>query len=81
MVMNLVNDLMLCIVNLLVKPIVLFCFGSESFCCCMSQKKERLLKRKHREDMLLNDLKKSCIVGITRTCRIRAPVNYTFGIE
>ena len=46
----------------------------------MLQKKERLLKRKHREEMLLNDFKKPCIVGITRTCRIRAPVNYTFGI-
>ncbi|XP_022940129.1 DDT domain-containing protein DDR4-like [Cucurbita moschata] len=44
----------------------------------LQKKKERLLKRKHREEMLLNDFKKPCIVGITRTCRIRAPVNYTF---
>ncbi|XP_022976171.1 DDT domain-containing protein DDR4 isoform X2 [Cucurbita maxima] len=44
----------------------------------LRKSKERSLKRKHRKSMLLNGFKKSCIVGVTRTCRIRAPVNYTF---
>ncbi|CAK9317423.1 unnamed protein product [Citrullus colocynthis] len=44
----------------------------------LQKKKEKSLKRKHREDKLLNDFNKSCIVGVTRTCRIRAPVKYTF---
>ncbi|XP_023534973.1 DDT domain-containing protein DDR4-like isoform X1 [Cucurbita pepo subsp. pepo] len=44
----------------------------------LRKNQERSLKRKHRKSMLLNGFKKPCVVGVTRTCRIRAPVNYTF---
>ncbi|KAG6591600.1 DDT domain-containing protein DDR4, partial [Cucurbita argyrosperma subsp. sororia] len=44
----------------------------------LRKNKERSLKRKHRKSVLLNGFKKPCVVGVTRTCRIRAPVNYTF---
>ncbi|KAL0553273.1 hypothetical protein IC582_007162 [Cucumis melo] len=44
----------------------------------LQKKKEKSLKRKLREDKLLNDFNKACMVGVTRTCRNRTPVSYTF---
>ncbi|KAJ0030389.1 hypothetical protein Pint_12770 [Pistacia integerrima] len=42
-------------------------------------KKERSLKRKQTQEMLLlNDFRNSCAVGITRSCRSRRPISYTF---
>ncbi|GMI92529.1 hypothetical protein HRI_002922200 [Hibiscus trionum] len=42
------------------------------------KKKERALNRKKRQEMLLNSLRSSSGTGITRTCRNRRPVCYTF---
>ncbi|PPD79601.1 hypothetical protein GOBAR_DD23465 [Gossypium barbadense] len=42
------------------------------------KKKERALKRKERQEMLLNDLRNSSGTEITRSCRNRRPVSYTF---
>lgn len=42
------------------------------------KKKERLLKKKTRQEMLLNNLRSSSGAGITRSCRSRRPVNYTY---
>ncbi|KAI4316246.1 hypothetical protein L6164_024244 [Bauhinia variegata] len=42
------------------------------------KKAERKLKRKQRQDKVLNDFQNSCRVGITRSCRSRKPISYTF---
>ncbi|KAL4332420.1 hypothetical protein GQ457_07G038300 [Hibiscus cannabinus] len=42
------------------------------------KKKERALNRKKRQEMLLTSLRSSSGIGITRTCRNRRPVSYTF---
>ncbi|XP_021887237.1 DDT domain-containing protein DDR4 [Carica papaya] len=43
------------------------------------KKKERALKRKKREEMLLSDLRNSSgAVRTTRSCRSRRPISYTF---
>ncbi|KAK5830162.1 DDT domain-containing protein DDR4 [Gossypium arboreum] len=42
------------------------------------KKKDRALKRKERQEMLLNDLRNSSGTEITRSCRNRRPVSYTF---
>ncbi|KAA3489965.1 DDT domain-containing protein DDR4-like [Gossypium australe] len=44
------------------------------------KKKERALKRKERQEILLNDLRNSSGIEITRSCRNRRPVSYTFGM-
>ncbi|XP_031261111.1 DDT domain-containing protein DDR4 [Pistacia vera] len=45
----------------------------------LHKKKERSLKRKQTQEMLLlNDFRNSCAVGITRSCRSRRPISYTF---
>ncbi|XP_039059990.1 DDT domain-containing protein DDR4-like isoform X1 [Hibiscus syriacus] len=41
------------------------------------KKKERALNRKKRQEMLLSSFRSSC-AGMTRTCRSRRPVSYTF---
>ncbi|XP_044463470.1 DDT domain-containing protein DDR4-like [Mangifera indica] len=43
------------------------------------KKKERSLKRKQRQEMLLlNGFRNSFAVGMTRSCRSRRPISYTF---
>ncbi|XP_039024166.1 DDT domain-containing protein DDR4-like isoform X1 [Hibiscus syriacus] len=42
------------------------------------KKKERALNRKKRQEMLLSSFRSSSCAGITRTCRNRRPVSYTF---
>ncbi|XVE71082.1 hypothetical protein DITRI_Ditri10aG0121600 [Diplodiscus trichospermus] len=42
------------------------------------KKKERALKQKKRQEMLLNGLRSSYGAGITRSCRTRKPISYTF---
>ncbi|XVF48483.1 hypothetical protein PTKIN_Ptkin03bG0194000 [Pterospermum kingtungense] len=42
------------------------------------KKKERVLKKKKRQEMLLNDFRSSYGAGITRSCRSRRPISYTF---
>ncbi|RVW53998.1 DDT domain-containing protein DDR4 [Vitis vinifera] len=44
----------------------------------LQKKKERALKRKRRQEMLLNDSQNSYRVESTRSCRNRRPVSYTF---
>ncbi|KAJ7966082.1 DDT domain-containing protein DDR4 [Quillaja saponaria] len=44
----------------------------------LRQKKERELKRKQRQERLLDDFKNTLRAGITRSCRTRRPINYTF---
>ncbi|GMI81442.1 DDT-RELATED PROTEIN5 [Hibiscus trionum] len=42
------------------------------------KKKERTLNRKKKQEMILSSLRSSSGTGITRTCRNRRPVSYTF---
>ncbi|TKY74659.1 Remodeling and spacing factor 1 [Spatholobus suberectus] len=42
------------------------------------KKKERAIKQKQRQDMLLKDFQNSYCSGNTRSCRTRRPINYTF---
>ncbi|OMO91004.1 hypothetical protein COLO4_18715 [Corchorus olitorius] len=42
------------------------------------QKKERALKQKKKQEMILNGLRSSSGAGVTRSCRIRRPISYTF---
>ncbi|XWS72585.1 hypothetical protein CRYUN_Cryun02cG0052500 [Craigia yunnanensis] len=42
------------------------------------KRKERALKQRKRQEMLLNGLRSSCDAGITRSCRNRRPISYTF---
>ncbi|MQL89492.1 hypothetical protein Taro_022065, partial [Colocasia esculenta] len=44
----------------------------------LEKKKERALKRRQREAMLLNGFRNYNIVGSRRSCRDRRPVSYTF---
>ncbi|XP_042939052.1 DDT domain-containing protein DDR4 isoform X2 [Carya illinoinensis] len=44
----------------------------------LQKNKERALKRKQRQDMLLNSFSHPHIAGITRSCRTRNPISYTF---
>ncbi|OMO91006.1 hypothetical protein COLO4_18717 [Corchorus olitorius] len=44
------------------------------------QKKERALKQKKKQEMMiLNGLRSFSGAGVTRSCRIRRPISYTFG--
>ncbi|XP_022732588.1 DDT domain-containing protein DDR4 isoform X2 [Durio zibethinus] len=42
------------------------------------KKNDRALKQKKRQEMLLNGLRRSYDTGITRSCRNRRPISYTF---
>ena len=42
------------------------------------KKKAKALKQKKRQEMLLNGLRSSGDAGITRSCRNRRPISYTF---
>ncbi|XP_041022803.1 DDT domain-containing protein DDR4 isoform X2 [Juglans microcarpa x Juglans regia] len=44
----------------------------------LQKNKERALKRKQRQDMLLNSFSNPHVTGITRSCRTRNPISYTF---
>ncbi|KAK9273776.1 hypothetical protein L1049_018586 [Liquidambar formosana] len=44
----------------------------------LHKKKERALQRQQRQEMLLNGYHNSYAAGITRSCRNRKPVSYTF---
>uniref|UniRef100_A0A2N9GSY6 WHIM1 domain-containing protein n=1 Tax=Fagus sylvatica TaxID=28930 RepID=A0A2N9GSY6_FAGSY len=45
----------------------------------LQKNKDRALKQKQRQEMLLNYFTKPLAAGITRSCRTRRPVSYTFG--
>ncbi|OMO90960.1 hypothetical protein COLO4_18752 [Corchorus olitorius] len=42
------------------------------------RKKERALKQKKKQEMILNVLRSSSGAGVTRSCSIRRPISYTF---
>ncbi|CAJ1973781.1 unnamed protein product [Sphenostylis stenocarpa] len=44
----------------------------------LRKKKERAIKQKQRQDMLLKDVRNSYCSGNTRACRTRRPICYTF---
>uniref|UniRef100_A0A2N9F0Y1 Phospho-2-dehydro-3-deoxyheptonate aldolase n=1 Tax=Fagus sylvatica TaxID=28930 RepID=A0A2N9F0Y1_FAGSY len=44
----------------------------------LQKNKDRALKQKQRQEMLLNYFTKPLAAGITRSCRTRRPVSYTF---
>ncbi|KAF5461494.1 hypothetical protein F2P56_017586 [Juglans regia] len=44
----------------------------------LQKNKERALKRKQRQDMLLNSFSTPHVAGMTRSCRTRNPISYTF---
>ncbi|KAB1204518.1 hypothetical protein CJ030_MR8G021830 [Morella rubra] len=45
----------------------------------LQKNKERQLKRKLRQEMALNDCRNPQGAGVSRSCRTRRPVSYTFG--
>ncbi|XP_047154324.1 DDT domain-containing protein DDR4 [Vigna umbellata] len=44
----------------------------------LREKKEKTMKKKQRQDMLLKDIQNSYCSGNTRACRTRRPICYTF---